>query len=95
MATPAPRTAEEFIAHTRDAANELAELARQQWPMRGGRRIEDAVKAHGATLLHGVAALPREQQMEALVGIVSTLLYSLVSVQEVMMQRSALGRHGL
>jgi hypothetical protein len=92
MATAAPISA--CIAFARDAGIELCALVRQGWPTRGGRRIDEALQAHVMTLLESVTALPPEQQTQALGGIISTLLYSLVSSQEQLMSRSPLGRRG-
>jgi hypothetical protein len=77
-----------------DAITNLGALVRQQWPTRGGRRIDEAVQAHVMTLLEGVAALPPEQQTLAIGAIVQTMLYSFVAAQEEMMSRSSLGRRG-
>jgi hypothetical protein len=95
MATDAPRSPSECIASAGAAAIELFELVRREWPASGGRRVDEAVRAHAASLLEQVAALPRERHAEAITGIVAALLHSCVACQEQMLLRSPLGRHGL
>lgn len=88
-------TVSECIASAAAAASQLGELVRREWPARGNRRVDAAIRAHVMTLLDAVASLPPEQHLEAIGGIIQTLLHTCVACQEELLARSALGRQGL